>query len=152
MTPPANSRPLNGDIPSVEDRQIANQLRDLLAVQKSDEASLSVQAGESGKSVDIKLTPTLFDLLREMLDQIGKGHAVRLTPIRAMLTTQQAADLLNVSRPHLVKLLDQETMPYTWVGRHRRIQADDVLRYKADRDRLRSQALDELISDDADLL
>lgn len=151
MTLPAHSEPFGGHMPSADDRQIANQLRRMLAAQKSGEATLRLQEPESKRRVEITLTPAMSDLFLELLRHIGSGSAVTLVPIQEMLTTQQAADLLNVSRPYLIKLLEQEAMPHTLIGRHRRIRANDVFRYKAQRDDERSRALDELISDDADL-
>lgn len=152
MTLPAHSEPFGGQLPSADDRQIANQLRRILAAQKSGEATLRIREPESKKPVEISLTPAMSDLFLELLRHVGSGHAVTLVPIQEMLTTQQAADLLNVSRPHLIKLLNDEVMPHSLVGRHRRIKAEDVFAYKTQRDAQRAQALDDLIAGDADLI
>ncbi|GGC16596.1 hypothetical protein GCM10011494_39370 [Novosphingobium endophyticum] len=152
MTLSAHSEPFGGHLPSADDRQIANQLRRMLAAQKSGEATLRIREPETKKPVEVTLTPAMSDIFLELLRHIGSGHAVTLVPIQEMLTTQQAADLLNISRPHLIKLLDQNAMPHTFVGRHRRIRAEDIFTYKAKRDEERARALDALISDDADLI
>ena len=152
MTLPAHSEPLGGQMPSASDRQIANQLRRILAAQKSGEATLRVREPETNKRVEVTLTPAMSDIFHELLRHIGSGHAVTLVPIQEMLTTQQAADLLNVSRPHLIKLLEQDAIPHSFVGRHRRIKAENIFGYKVKRDEERARALDALISNDADLI
>ena len=152
MTLPAHSEPLGGRLPSMDDRQIANQLRRILAAQKDGEVKLKVHEADSKKRVEVTLTPAMSDLFLELLRHIGRGSAVTLVPIQEMLTTQLAADLLNVSRPHLIKLLDRGEMEHTLVGRHRRVDAKEVFAYKAKRDAERSSAMEELLSEDSDLI
>ena len=72
------------------------------------------------------------------------GNSVRVVPVHAELTSQEAADLLNVSRPHLVKLLEQGALPHHKTGRHRRGLFSDLMNYKQQRDEISRKALDEL--------
>lgn len=151
MTSPASASPLGNRLPSAEDRQIANQLRQILAAHKAGEAHLQVFDPATKKPVDITLTLAMSDLFIQLLRYIGSGDAVTLLPIQQMLTTQQAADLLDVSRPYLIKLIEKGDIAHSMVGRHRRVKAEDVFAYKSARDKARAEALDELISDSKDL-
>lgn len=151
MTSPASASPLGNRLPSAEDRQIANQLRQILAAHKAGEAHLQVFDPATKKPVDITLTLAMSDLFIQLLRYVGSGNAVTLLPIQQMLTTQQAADLLDVSRPYLIKLIEKGDIAHSMVGRHRRVKAEDVLAYKSARDKTRAEALDELISDSKDL-
>lgn len=151
MTSPASASPLGNRLPSAEDRQIANQLRQVLAAHKAGEAHLQVFDPATKKPVDITLTLAMSDLFIQLLRYIGSGGAVTLLPIQQMLTTQQAADLLDVSRPYLIKLIEKGDIAHSMVGRHRRVKAEDVFAYKSARDKARAEALDELISDSKDL-
>lgn len=83
-------------------------------------------------------------LLGEILNEFALGNSVKVVPIHAELTTQEAADLLNVSRPHLVKLLDEGEIPHTKTGRHRRVKFADLVAYKEKRDAVSSKAMEEL--------
>ena len=85
----------------------------------------------------------------DVLRLISSGRGFRLIPVDAELTTQQAADLLNVSRPFLIKLLEEQKIPFTKTGRHRRVRAVDLFAYKAERDHQRSEALSDMAALDA---
>jgi excisionase family DNA binding protein len=91
-------------------------------------ASLRVGEGRAGTSVE--LPAEVLAVLVEVLGQLANGNGVRVVPVHAELTTQQAADILNVSRPHLVKLVENGAMPFHMVGTHRRVRLGDLLEYK----------------------
>jgi excisionase family DNA binding protein len=99
---------------------------------------------DNGEEATLELPASVLHLLTEMLSQMAQGNAVTLLPIHAELTTQEAANLLNVSRPHLVKLLETREIPFRKVGRHRRIRFEDLMEYKDRIDQKRMAVLDEL--------
>lgn len=101
-----------------------------------------------GDDTTLELPGSAVRLLIEALQQMARGNAVTLMPMHAELTTQQAADILKVSRPHLVNLLEQGRIPFRKVGSHRRILTEDILRYKAQTEHNRRVALDELATHD----
>ena len=152
MTMPATAEGLGGRLPSDTERAVANQLRTLLAAQAAGEAHLNVLDPGTKKPIEVTLTPALSNLFLDLLRHIGSGDAVTLVPVTQMLTTQQAADILNVSRPFLVSVLERGEIPYETVGRHRRIKAQDLFAYKAGRAVKRDEALSALAEMDADLI
>jgi excisionase family DNA binding protein len=79
---------------------------------------------------ELLLPESLFHLLRQIVSDLAQGQVVTLVSSGKELTTQQAADLLNVSRPHLIKLLEQGQIPFARTGTHRRISFTDVMEYK----------------------
>ena len=99
----------------------------------------------------VSLPPSALRLLVDILTQLGQGRGVTLVPDKAELTTQEAADYLNVSRPYVVKLVERGQLAARLVGTHRRIAFEDLLRFDtADRQQRRA-ALDALSSIDQEL-
>lgn len=86
-----------------------------------------------------------LNLLLDILAEMAKGNALTVIPIHAELTTQQAASILNVSRPHLIDLLEKNVLPYRKVGTHRRILAQYLFQYKQQLEQDRLRSLDELV-------
>lgn len=105
--------------------------------------------GKPGKALTIPVAASR--LLLHILTEMAEGNAVTLLPVHAELTTQQAADLLNVSRPYLVKLLEEGKIPHRTVGQYRRVRCDDVMAYKKQIDQKRLKALEELSALDQEL-
>ena len=99
----------------------------------------------------VELPTVALRLLLGILEQMARGNAVTLMPVHIELTTQQAAELLNVSRTHLVQLLDEEKIPHRKVGTHRRVRAEDILTYRRETERARSKALYQLTGLDEEL-
>lgn len=92
----------------------------------------------------IELPESLYGVLREVVHFLLQGKAVTVVPMHKEMTTQQAADFLNVSRPFFIKLLSQGAIPYTKVGTHRRIRFGELMEYKLRRDASRAESLDQL--------
>ncbi len=129
----------------------AEQLRKIVASQiKEGEPTTLSLAIESGGVQTVTLAPALTASLLEVLRLVSSGRGFRMIPVEAELTTQQAADLLNVSRPFLVKLLEEKEIPFTKTGRHRRVRANDLFAYKEKRDAARSDVLSDLAVMDAE--
>lgn len=99
----------------------------------------------------IALPPSLFQLLKRVVSHLSRGQAVTIIPINKEVTTQEAADILNVSRPYLVKMLEEEKLPYVTVGAHRRIPLQPLLEYKKRRDEERLEAIREMAQLSQDL-
>lgn len=96
--------------------------------------------------VKVSVPESTLKFLLKYLRSLSEGKAVSILPLESELSTQQAADILNVSRPHLVKMLENNEIPHHKVGRHRRINAKDLIEYKRQRDEERESLLDDLAS------
>lgn len=98
----------------------------------------------------IEVPAELYEVLRDMVAALSDGLAITIAPHNTMLTTQEAADLLNISRPTLVRLLTDGEIPHSLRGRHRRVLLRDVLDYQERTRRGRRQALDQMATDGED--
>lgn len=98
--------------------------------------------GPSGE--EMVIPESVFYVLERVAEVMSQGDSITVVPVGRQLTTQQAANLLNVSRQYVVRLLDEGRIPFTKTGKHRRVRIEDVLAFKKSRDRERKVALDEL--------
>jgi excisionase family DNA binding protein len=108
-----------------------------------DRVQLSLR-GSNGESDELVLPGHVLQLLLDVLSEMGQGNAITLIPHHQEVSTQEAANLLNVSRPFLVGLLEKGDIPFRKVGAHRRVLLTDVLAYREMTDQKRQAALDEL--------
>lgn len=132
-------------VPSEEESRLATESVRLLArLTPEEKTSLRLQA-QSGKGEElIPIPETAVRMLSQILTNMAHGKTMTLTPIESELTTQQAADILNVSRPHLVQMLEDGKIPHHKVGSHRRILYADLMVYKRKTYEARQKVLDRL--------
>lgn len=132
-------------VPSDQEALLAREVSRALAERETADTAVRVQLVDAaGATTAMDLPAPAVRLLVELLREMGQGRAVALLPMEIELTTQQAADLLNVSRPFVVGLVESGILPARMVGNQRRVPLADVLAYKADNKAQRKAALDEL--------
>jgi excisionase family DNA binding protein len=133
-------------VPTAQESAIAREATRVLAPFIDHLENLKFEVGEGRKAPHrLSLPASAVRLLLDLLTEMAAGNAVTLIPVHAQLTTQQAADALNVSRPFLVSLLEQGKIPHIKVGTHRRVLFEDLMRYKKQIDTDRRKVLDELV-------
>jgi excisionase family DNA binding protein len=131
-----------GDVNAEQAGRTARRIRDYLASRPDqDPLEIRVEGDDSEVLVVPRASAAMF---AQLLAALEEGHGVTLIRADAQLTTQQAADLLNVSRPYLIGLLESGQIGYTKVGRHRRVAFADLMEYKRRSDRQARAAADEL--------
>ena len=132
-----------GPIPASEkEQEQIKYIEQLLESVQETEATRPKLIGPQGQ--EIELPESLFQVLRAAAHDLARNRVVTITAINQDLTTQEAADIINVSRPHLIKLLEEGKIPYFMVGTHRRIYLHGLLEYKKRRDVEERAALAEL--------
>lgn len=136
-------------IPSTEEsEQAQGAIRALSKVlRKTSTRTIRVKPEGAKEDVSVTVPRKAFELFLDILAQMANGNAVSIVPVHAELTTQQAADMLNVSRPFLVGLLDEGDIPFRMVGTHRRVRVADLVAYKDKDAAHRKVVLDELAAE-----
>lgn len=136
--------------PSKEEQKLAQKsyssLVSALEHLKANLSEAEIEIEETGEK--IKLPIRALSLLGQILKAMSQGKPISIVPIATEITTQRAAEILNCSRPHLVKLLEEGKIEYTKVGKHRRIKFEDVMKYKQQTKEEQKQYLIEIMNTD----
>ena len=126
-------------LPSEEDSALAQQASRVIAITQPSELRVKLDDGQ-----ELVLPKAATRLIALLLTEMAQGNAVTIIPIHANLTTQEAADYLNVSRPHLISLLEGAKMPYHMAGTHRRIRFQDLVTFKESLEKRRREIMEDL--------
>lgn len=131
--------------PSERDVRLARESSSELSRLMERGGGLKVTISAGADEAEVAIPEIVFRLLKAILAELGQGHAVALSLIDQEVSTQKAADLLNVSRPYLIKLLESGKIPFRKVGTHRRVRLAELLDYKARMDAEAERAYAELV-------
>jgi len=133
-------------LPTRKEQRIAQESKEILnrIAGKLKRSSKEIEIEISGENDTIKIPASALKHLNTIIDLTAQGQAITVNPVDAEITTQEAANLLNVSRPFVVKLLEERKIPHKMVGSHRRIKLKDLLVYKQQMEKEREEALTEL--------
>ena len=135
-----------GPATTQEQKAARDALQQLTFASNGDE-SIQHFITDSRQEEPIEIPAAAIAVLIDVLKFMSKGHGLTLFPRQAEVTTMEAADILNVSRPYLIKLLDMGEMPHRLVGRHRRIRLKDVINYKQKLRQEREVILEQMIAE-----
>lgn len=139
-------------LPSEADAVLAKETSRVLAshIRNGDPMELRISDDPSPDGM-VKLPLSAARMLVRILEEMARGNAVTLIPVHAELTTQEAAEMLNISRPSLIQLLDEGKIDYRRVGTHRRVRFEGLMKYKRAAEAARRAALEELAAYDQEL-
>lgn len=136
------------NLPTEQDIALAKEgSRELSMVMTTPDETQEITVCMGHSEQRVHLPSSAVQMLMDILVNISQGNAVQIVPVHAELTTQQAADILMVSRPYLVKLLDEKKIEHRKVGSHRRIRYNDLLTFKVQEERARKAVLEELAAE-----
>ena len=133
--------------PTAQEAAIARVSGQALSRYARAKAPLKLCVTDAGQAEPIELPAGAVALLMDILTAMAAGHGVTLIPENAELTTVQAAEILNVSRPFLIQLLEEDKIAYHKVGQHRRIRMEDVIAYKTAINQEGEAILDQLVAE-----
>lgn len=133
--------------PTAQEAALARRSGQNLSRFVAKDRPLTLRVKDAEQEQPIELPAGAVRMLMDILEAMAAGRGVTIIPENAELTTVQAADILNVSRPFLIGLLEGNAIPYRKVGAHRRIRMEDVMAYKARIDAERERVLDQLVAD-----
>ncbi|MFC1416396.1 excisionase family DNA-binding protein [Streptacidiphilus cavernicola] len=139
-----------GTVDAQSAERALRRIRDYLAHTTDTTTDISI-LGEVGSHDPLVLPRPTVEMFAAMLATLANGQGVQIMPVNAIVSTQVAADMLNVSRPYLINLLEKGEIPFELVGRHRRIKFNDVMGYKRRDDSERKDAADSLAAFDEDM-
>ncbi|MGL4540089.1 MAG: excisionase family DNA-binding protein [Candidatus Rhabdochlamydia sp.] len=136
-------KPIMPNRREIELAQTSSRILSSLTLKKAKTIDILLETDNHHRN-SVTLPLSAFNLLITILTQMAEGNAVTLIPVQAELTTQEAADLLNVSRPYFIRLLEEKKIPFRKIGTRRRVLFQDLIDYKTKMDRARRKTLDEL--------
>jgi len=122
------------------------EIKNLKAICSSDNIKILLSNGNQ-----IEIPYEILSMLKTIVETLNNGGSLTIIPTNKELTTQQAANILNVSRPYFIKLLENREIPFTKVGKHRRIFMQDLIEYKNKRNKMKEEGLDKLAELSQDL-
>ena len=138
-------------LPSETEAAFAKETSRVLSARLRGDDLLRLRIVDGSSREIVKLPAAAVRLLVRILEEMARGNTVALTPVHAEITTQQAADMLNISRPSLIQLLNEGKIGYRRVGTHRRVRFDALMKYKRQTDAARREDLTELAGYDQEL-
>jgi excisionase family DNA binding protein len=137
--------------PVIPNQRLVEDARNLLHRLPDEQPRFTLLDRADGTALDLDLPPEVYAIVRDVLTALARNQAISVLPMALELTTNETADLLNVSRGYVIKLITEAALPHRMVGTHRRVKLEDALAYRATMQARTSKALDEMARIDLEL-